>query len=168
MYTYIHSYKRNTRKQKKTRSTRIPGVVSLRNSTKLTKLFQTTEITKFEWIHGDLHNVKTEIYYSLFVIVFFFGRCAHIKVRKVQRVQERARDREKGHTHLSFRQIELNNQMCRLSYDTDPSPLNTFPWTTRHGLLSKPLNPAHAHEHIHIIMNDNRVTIYITNRLNPT
>lgn len=47
--------------QKKTKSTRISGVVSTQEFNKAHKVTETTGITEFEWIHGDLHDVKTKI-----------------------------------------------------------------------------------------------------------
>lgn len=42
----------------KTESTQIPGVVAIQKFNKAYQVTETTGITKFEWIHGDLHVAK--------------------------------------------------------------------------------------------------------------
>lgn len=59
--------------KKKTKSTQIPDVVSTQKFNTAYEVTETTGITKFKWMHGDLHDVRTKIYYSLFVIVSFFA-----------------------------------------------------------------------------------------------
>lgn len=93
---------------------RISGVVSFRNLTKLKVISNNRNHRKFEWTHGDLHNVKDLdllqfVYHCvLFFSIHFIFSCAYTTLRKRQRHTEweskrvrKSNNEEKGQSHLS-------------------------------------------------------------------